>query len=358
MILRDQEVKALLYDIGLEKIKSGAGDKGKNYRFCCPFHGERNPSAGVVVSHTGVYGQCFTCKETFTLPKLVSQCMDYSIMEAVEFLEERFNVSFRGFSVEEKTLRRYDDAFEEESRKPKRRELPYYKLAPFRSGKETHKYYLDRGFDMNDVRVNMIGWDRVKKRITIPIFHADGVLAGFSGRAVLNEKLPGGRMNPRYEKVYGKQPKYLLYDHLPISELLYGSHDFFSTDKTAIICEGILDRQWYRKMGFRNCLSSIIAKIAKGGDNYSKQIEILHKLGVERIIFAQDADQAGSDGKERFYELAKDDFVCYDSKYPDGWKDILGDPEAGIPPMTRKQIQTMLDGKWLYGRKRRELPRL
>ena len=352
MRLQEHQVEELLkYDLGLEKVRRHVGRKGVNFQFCCPFHGETRPSAGVVIDNSdgSVYGQCYSCEETFSLAKLVAHVKEVEVYEAINYIEEKFNVEMRDTIVGKTKLRRYEEALELKRETTKRFELPMTKLAPFRSGKETHKYFFERGFTKQTVKECLIGWDRVKKRVTIPVFHPDGALAGIIGRAVLEQKLPNGKPNPKYLKVYGNQPKYYIYDNFPIGEVLYGSHDFYSEDDTAIIVEGTLDRLWLRQLGFRNVLSIIVAKMSMDKKTgVSTQAQILHQLGVKRVVFMHDNDEAGEVGKAVAYKILKNEFICYDVKYPDGFKDPVG--------LTREQVEYMLANKKLYGKK--ELKRL
>lgn len=338
-------MESLLRDIGLDKVKKHTGRKGSNFMFCCPFHGEKRPSAGIVVTHDGGYGQCYSCDETFSLVKLVGHVLGLNFPDAKSWLEERYNVDFREFSSDEtRRIKRYEEYFEiqEKSGEKIRHELPRVELAPFRSGKETHKYFFERGFDFNDVQRHMVGWDRVRKRVTIPIFHPDGVLAGFTGRAVLEPKRKG-RPNPKYIKAYGSLPKYYIYDNFPIGEVLYGSHDFKADDGTALIVEGPLDIMWLHKLGFNNVLCTIVAKMSMDKKTgFSTQKEIMMQLGVKKVIFMQDNDDAGRVGKKLANEILSPDIVCYDTEYPDEWNDPVG--------MSRKQIETMLSNKHRYGK--------
>ena len=346
--LHEHELSTVLkYDLQLEKVKAHTGRKGKNFMFCCPFHGENRPSAGMLLDSDGsIYGQCYTCEETFSLPKLYAHVKNIEIMEAIDELEEKYRSEIRTEVFNMSKVKRYG----EEERVWKRKELPKVKLAPFRSGKETHQYFYDRGFDEEDVKGCMIGWDRTRKRITIPMFHSDGTLVGFSGRAVLEQKNPDGSLSKKYKKVYGEESKYHLYDNVPINEIMYGSHEFPKGCKTAIIVEGLLDRIWMRKMGYFNALSIVIAKMSINKRGESHQKEILHELGVEEVIFMHDNDSAGEVGKKIAYDLLKDDFKCYDTVYPKGYSDVLGDTE--LPPMTKKQIEKILKEKTLYGKKK------
>lgn len=350
MKLQDYEVEEILRnDLQLDRVKRHVGRKGINFMFNCPFHGENSPSCGLLVGDDGIYGQCYSCKETFGLPKLIAHVTNTEISDAIVFLEEKFNVNFKSTVVGRKKLRRYEDAEEHIEHKVRRHELPRVKLAPFRSGKETHQYIFERGFTKKTIREAMIGWDRKLKRITIPIFHKDGVLAGFTGRAILEPKIKNKRgktvPNPAYIKMYGNSPKYFIYNNFPIGEVLYGSHEFYSEDDTAIIVEGTLDRLWMKQEGFTNVLSIIIAKMAiDSKTGYSAQRDILLQLGVKRVIFMHDNDEAGEVGKEVAYEILKNDFVCLEVKYPDNFKDPVG--------MSRKKLDKIINSATRYGRKR------
>ena len=299
-----------------------------------------------------VIGQCYTCEEKFTLPKLYAHVKDMSIMEAIDELEEQYRSEIRTDILGMGKIKHYEDIQAEERERRKRRELPLTKLAPYRSGKETHEYFFNRGFDEDDMEIHKIGWDRTRKRVTIPLFHADGTLSGFSGRAVLEQKLPSGKLSNKYLKLYGEEPKYYLYDNVPIGELLYGSHNFELIDDTAILVEGLLDRIWMYKQGFPNSLATIIAKMTILRDGSSPQKDILHELGVKKVILMHDADEAGDVGRKLAYDLLKDDFVVLSAEYPKGYKDVLGEPREGIEPMSRKQIQAMINKAVPYGRKK------
>jgi DNA primase len=342
----------LEYELDLKKVRKHTGRKGINFMFCCPFHHESRPSAGILLENGDAYGQCYGCGETFSLGKLVGHVMDIGTIEGINWLEEKYNVEKKEFTST-RELSRYEDKQQSKTGKKKERfVLPRSKIAPFRSGKETHNYFFDRGFTKDTVKQNLIGWDRVKKRVTVPIFHPDGELAGIIGRAVL-EQTKKGKYNPKYRKVYGELPKYYIYENFPIGEVLYGSHDFRFMDETksAILVEGTFDQLWMRQLGFTNCLSIIVAKMAidkKTGA--STQKEILHKLGVKQVIFMHDNDEAGEMGKKVAYDILKEDFVCYDTKYPEGQKDPLG--------MSREDVDEMLVNKVRYGKSRRTLKRL
>lgn len=345
--LYEEELRDLLGNVlQLDKIRKVNGRKGVNFQFCCPFHGENRPSAGILLDGSGsMYGQCYTCGEKFSLPKLYAEVMQVSVHSAIEELETRYRTETRTEIMNFNSLKTYETLQEENVGAKK--VLPRKALAPFRSGKETHSYYYDRGFTTEDVERFSIGWDRKRKRITIPFFHSNGDLAGFTGRAVLEQKLPSGKLSKNYIHNYGNEPKYFLYDNVKIGDLLYMSHDFPRGEKTAILVEGVLDVQWLKKIGVDNVLSTIIASPSINRDGSSAAKDILHELAVDRVILALDNDRAGRVGEEQFYDLLKDDFIVMKADYPEGYNDVMGDDK--LPPLDKEQVSTMIGNAKHYG---------
>lgn len=319
------KLKSLLQEIGLgDKLRTVSNNSDTNFMFKCPWHGERNPSAGI--SAEKEYGACFTCGQGFTLTFLVATMKGCSLIKAKDFLEEKFNVS-KKVLTKNPTMKRYD----EESINPISRViLPRFNLAPYRSGKVCHSYLLDRGFTKETCKKFMLGWDETKNRITIPVFWQDGELAGFVGRAVLEPKI-NGKDNPQYKKIYGDSDKYLMYE-FQRSHLLFPLDKFIlPTDKTAILVEGSLDSPWMHQLGFTNTLSTLTSSISE------EQVSLLSKLGVKNVILMLDADEAGNKGMTKAYSMMKKDFNLFKVSYPEGAKD----PQN----LNEKQVQRMLDNK-------------
>lgn len=316
------------------------GHKGTNLMFCCPYHGESNPSAGLLVDGASAYGQCFACGEKFSLEKLYADVLGITFGRAVDTISDKFNAVKRDKILNIDKVQDYENLVRHKQEEGKPFVLPTTYIAPFSSGKVAHKYLLDRGFTKKTIKECLIGWDKVRKRVTVPIFHEDSRLLGVIGRAVI-----GNDKGAQYKKVYGEAPKYLVYEKFPIAQALFGCHEFPKGEKTAIIVEGTLDRVWMRQLGYLNAMSIIVAKMGRDRrTGRSFQAEILQRLGVEYVVFMHDNDSAGREGKEVAYEYLKDDFVCYDTQFPEGFKDPVG--------MTRDDVEEMLAAKTLYGRKK------
>lgn len=307
------EVKEVLQELDLgHKMKQVSGYKGENIMFLCPYHGEvNNPSAGILVTPTGeAYGQCFGCGEKFTIEKLYADGKDITFNQAQDELAERFGMEVRipnieGLIMEGRRARKTG------GKRPKF-SLDHTYIAPFKSGKETHEYFYERGFTEQTMKECRIGWDKKRKRITIPIFHRDGSILGVIGRAIIsNEK------SREYKKMYGTEPKYFIYERFPVEQALFGCHEFPKGEKSAILVEGSLDRLKMRQMGYMNTLSMLTSHITRNG----QQVDILKSLGVKNVYFFHDNDKAGEEGKVSTYHQLKKEFMCFDVEYPDGKKD-------------------------------------
>lgn len=353
-----EELKGLLYEIGLSGGKRGElKDSGDNVQFCCPFHGETRPSAGIHVYDE--VGRCFSCGETFTLTKLVAHCKgwtnsfrdkdgksyenyDYSKVE--EWLEEKYNIEKKVINKESMGIIRIEDDLEEEQEDVnKRHEMSKLKLAVFKSGKVVHNYFLERGFTKDTAKKFLIGWDAKRMRITMPVLWEDGVPCGVIGRAVLEMKINGER-NPEFYKIYkkGNDFKYHIYDNFPVGDIIYPLPYFKPVDAMAILVEGQFDAIWGHEQGFPQFASTLGSKLTYNRRlGRCKQIEILRKYGVKKVLLLRDPDEAGRKGAEHDYKLLrKEGLIVYGTDYPEG----KTDPQE----LTAEEIQSMIDNKYLF----------
>jgi len=350
------QLKLLLAEIGIQGNKNGHyPDSGANIQFCCPFHGETRPSCGI---HTDKeYGKCFACGESFNLAKLVAHQLGfympngaYDLAKGYRWLEEKYNVEKKSVSKERMHLRKIDDEEDEEEESVVGRyETPLVRIAPFRGGKSTHQYFLNRGFTKETVKKFKVGWDRELFRVTVPIFWEDGTLFGVIGRAILNPKI-NGKDNPEYKKVYNKSnfARYFIYDSAPIGEILFPLNHFKPINHTAVLVEGQYDCMWIHQMGYPNALSSITSKLTVDGKTKEcAQAELLKSLGVRKVILMRDDDEAGIKGNEHDYQILKKDFIVYGVQYPKG----KTDPQS----LTKEEYDYMIENKFPYkvGSKRR-----
>lgn len=233
--------------------------KGNKIQFCCTVHGESHPSCGINIDFTPddrpndhfQVVHCFSCGFSGTIPWFVFKSLPdrfKSIKEVEEFLKKRYGVTYAyTYDPKTQTIKRYEDFGQEQ--KNTRFELPKYKLAPFKSGKQTYQYFFDRGFDKEDMQKFMIGRDLESETITIPAFWEDGVLAGVIGRYID----PNRPKNMRF-KIY----------EFPKGSLIYPLDKIEVINDTLIGCESMFDVIKLHKWGFPNA-------IAMMGDGMSRQ---------------------------------------------------------------------------------------
>lgn len=145
--LTREQIIDLLYYLGASKVVNRSSSN--DVQFTCTVHKESRPSAGVSVDKQ-LYN-CFACGSSGTLDWLVYQSNpdDFpSIHSARKFLEQRYNISFEKEDTKIKSrILSFGEKPDEEATEETRVVLPRRVLAPFKCGKETYKYFYDRGFN-------------------------------------------------------------------------------------------------------------------------------------------------------------------------------------------------------------------
>ena len=285
------------------------GWKGDKQQFTCPVHGESHPSAGVNLDFTPddkpndhyQVVHCFSCGFSGTIPWFVFKSLPdkfKSIKEVEDFLFKRYGVTYTyTYDPKTQTIKRYEDF---EVKENSRFEMPRYKLAPFKSGKQTYQYFFDRGFDIEDMQKFMIGRDLENETITIPAFWEDGVLAGVIGRYID----PNRPKNMRF-KIY----------EFPKGSLIYPLDKIEVINDTIIGCESMFDVIKLHKWGYPNA-------VAMMGDGMSRQQadQIVSRCRVFIDLF--DNDKGGLEAR-RIAQRRLGNRVMYliPSYYPEKGKD-------------------------------------
>lgn len=320
--LSREQVIDILKFCGATKIK----DRGKdNIQYCCPVHGESTPSMGYSMSK-GIC-HCFSCHFSGTIEWLVFKSLpeDFtSLRDVEEWILNKYGVDVRKEErkISGRILKRYgDDDFEdepEEEIEEQRFELPKSYLAPFKSGKETYKYFFDRGFTKKTMQEFMIGRDLNQKTVTLPIFHADGVLGGVIGRFI----------DPNRPK----NSRYAVYE-FPKGTLLYPIHKFkpliHNGQRVCVLVEGNFDSLWCHQEGHPEVLA------IQGNGLTKKQAEILKGYDIDIFVLAFDNDKGGDTAIEITKRVLGDEYTYKVVKYPEGAKD----PQD----LSKEQLDSMLD---------------
>ena len=167
-----EQVIDLLYYLGASKVVNKEGKS--DIQFTCTVHGESNPSAGFNLDK--MCFNCFSCHASGGLEWLVLKSLPdefKSIYEVDKFIKERYGVDLSSVDMSQiKELRRYGENKNTTTyEKYEKKVLPKSFLAPFKSGKETYKYFYDRGFTKETVTKFNIGRDLVNKTVTVPVYY-------------------------------------------------------------------------------------------------------------------------------------------------------------------------------------------
>ncbi len=312
-LTREQALELLRY-AGATEIKYEKAGKD-NVQFCCPVHGESTPSMGYSFSMNVCH--CFSCHWSGNIQWLLFKtCPDEfkSVYDVERWIKEKYNVDLGKYAVDfSKNLRRYDDITEEcEEIEEKQHELPRHFLAPFKSGKETYKYYFDRGFNKKDLIYFNVGRDLENETVTIPVYNPDSTLCGVVGRYID----PNRPKNARY-RVY----------EFPKGKITYPIDKLEIKDDTLILVEGILDAMWLHKHGYTNAQS-----ILGNGLTY-EQCDLLTQYDFSTVILAFDKDSGGDTAIKIAKKRLGENYTYKLVTYPEGVKDVQ--------EMTKEQLDEM-----------------
>lgn len=293
---------------------------------CCPVHGESNPSMGVSVDKQVCH--CFSCGFAGNFAKLLSYSLPdefgldtsseeqekktsfRAYLKAREFLKLRYELEYHELGQKSHSVKRYEQAKLIDISDTQRVELPRYKLAPLQSGKETYKYFFDRGFSVEEMQEYMIGRDLENETVTIPVFFQDGVLAGIIGRYISKKR----KKNQRYK----------IYDGFDRGKVLYPLDKFEQDNDTIIIVEGQLDAIRMRRAGFNNTLALMTNQMTV------EQAEWIIEH-CSRLIWLCDNDDRGIEGRDKAHNKLKDHVKFLIVDYPNHGKDVCdwSDDEIG-----------------------------
>ena len=311
--LTREQIIDLLYYLGASKVVNRSSSN--DIQFTCTVHNESRPSAGVSVDKQ-IYN-CFSCGSTGTLDWLVYQSNpdDFrSIQQARKFLEDRYNISYEKEDTKIRSrILRFGET-EEQEHTEERKVLPRKTLAPFKSGKETFKYFYDRGFNKKALIEFEVGRDLVNDTVTVPIRYEDNELCGVVGRFI----------DPNREK----HERYMVYE-FKRGKVTFPQNKLEVIDDTIILVEDVFDAINLYMLGLKNVQAIM-------GDRVTKdQAEFLKSKATKFVRFF-DNDKGGEQAKE-MYKKVMTGVTSYDVVYPEG----VNDPCE----LNREQIEYMLKNK-------------
>jgi len=288
---------------------------GTRWSGLCPFHSEKSGSFSVN-QEQGLY-YCFGCGAKGDVITFVREIEHTDFVGAVEKLAGRAGITLR-----------YTDQDQGEGRKRRARLVEAMQAAVdwyherLLSGPDAaaaRKYLRSRGLSGDEVRHYQLGWapdgwdelaralkvpsqdfidaglgfmnrtnrltDAFRGRVLFPIFDVNGAPVAFGGRI-----MPGAD-GPKYKnsaesKIYAK------------SKTLYGLNwaksDIVNADE-AIVCEGYTDVIGFAAAGLPRAVATCGTALTE--DHFRTLKSYAH-----RVVLAFDADAAGQNAAERFYE--------------------------------------------------------
>lgn len=317
---REQIVDLLKY-LGASKIVNREGKE--DVMFTCTVHKESNPSAGYNLEK-GVF-HCFSCHSTGGLEYLIMQSCpeDFPNLHSVDkFILKRYGVDLARKDLEKvKELRRIGFNSDEEVPIVKKI-FPKSYLAPFKSGKETYKYFYTRGFTSETLKNFKIGRDLVSKTVTVPIYDDESNLVGVIGRYID----PNRPSNQRYK----------VYENTFTGDYVFPQDKCKSIDDVIIIVEGLLDSLYMHQLGYTNTVALLTNFLSESQANWIRK-------RASRVIDLTDNDEMGDIATQSILTKMKYKrgvrVINAKHLYPKGKKDPCDCTEEDIKSIINKCLE-------------------
>jgi len=297
---------------------------GRNFKACCPFHGEKTPS--FMVSPERQIWKCFGCQKGGDAFGFVMETERVEFGEALRILAKKAGITLLNYRPspgegEKDKLYQINHLASE---------FFHYLLLNHSIGKKALTYILERGIKRESLEIFKIGYsppmwdglqkylvgkkgyapkdlesagliiasthnlspnsyyDRFRDRLMFPLIDHRGNICGFSGR-VLDPTIK--------EAKYVNTPETLIYHK---SELLYPlqiTKEDIKKENSAVVVEGELDAISAFQIGIRNVVA------IKGSALTEMQVRLLKRF-CENLLLSLDADAAGDMAARRGIEIA------------------------------------------------------
>jgi len=295
---------------------------GKNHKGLCPFHAEKTPSF-VVNEELGLY-KCFGCGVGGDVIRFLMEIEGIEFFEALVRLAERVGVKIELSRNDEKDERRKMLEIMDMGAR-----YYHYLLTEHPEGEQARKYLKDRKLSKKIIETFNLGfalpeWDGLmkylvdKKRYPVEMLERCGLVVK-GGRGGYYDKFRGrimfplqdsagkvvgftGRILPSLSK--GEEPKYMNSPETEVyhkGRMLYGFYQAKQTvreKKQVVLVEGQMDL-------ISSYAAGVGESVAVSGTALTEeQVEMIARL-ANRIIFALDADSAGTAAIKRSVEVAE-----------------------------------------------------
>lgn len=283
---------------------------------CSPFREEAHPSFAVTYSKGGVFIDSGGDGEFRSggFIKLLSWLRNETFTETREYLLEKYHIlGFRDSDDLELSFDGWD---------VKRKEVEVVPKEVLEQFAYTHPYMeRRRGIEEIYQRALMIGYDREKKAVSIPIFDKYGGLVNIKFRSVTSKVF----------WYYGKNP---VRDHLYLLDLVSKKGS-----KRVFLVESEIDAITLFKNGFP-------AIAVMGSSMTKKQKRLILDSGIKTLVLACDNDKAGERLARSIYkELGG--LICVETmNFPEKYKDVNDIPTEELLNYARQTID--LSVNWDY----------
>jgi len=293
---------------------------GRNLVGLCPFHSEKHPSFFIYPEQQSWH--CFGCNTGGDVFSFVIKKENIDFGEALRLLAER-----AGVTIPSKFEREEGKGEKERLYQVNEAAAQYFHnlLLTSPAGEKARSYVANRGFSAKTIADFQLGFslnsweslkqhllergytedelstaglaveaedgkthDRFRNKLMFPILDIRGRVIGFGAR-VLDDSLPK----------YVNSPQTPPFDK---SSSLYGINlaaAVIRQQEVAVIVEGYMDAITAHQNGFNNVVASMGTSVT------DKQFNTLRKLRAKTIIFALDADVAGTEALLRAEETTR-----------------------------------------------------
>lgn len=242
-----------------------------NANFCCPFHGDTNPSCGMH-TETGLW-KCFGCGEAGNLTRFVADMEDLTLAEAENKIRERWIEKVPEISTLRETVKNILED-KKESQIPDTT-YPEWILSKFTKNWD---YMHGRGFTDEVLEHFNVVYDPSTKLQGFPCYDINGKLVGITGRNTLP-------IEPRYFPII----------RFSKSHILYNLHRI-DPSKPVIAVEGEINCIAMHQHGYPNTIAFLGAGVS------FDQLTILKNTEVKELIIFFDTDKAGEHGAKRIFK--------------------------------------------------------
>ncbi len=271
---------------------------GANFVALCPFHDDKTPSMSISATK-GLY-HCFACGASGDAIKFVMEYERLEFYDAIQKLASFFNIALeyekgeikkKSYLLPSLATFYHNELFKHNeimqylySRSINLDSIKEFEIGYSGMSYETINYINKNNLDYQEAiefgiinKGNDRDYARFSNRIVFPIRSSNGMVVGFGGRTLSNEKNIAKYLNSPQSKIFNKSK--ILYGYDIAKQAIYKQKDI-------IVCEGYLDVIMLHQAGFKNAVATLGTALNEG------HLYLLNKDNP-KIYMCYDGDSAG-----------------------------------------------------------------